>query len=342
MKNILLNFKKGIAAEVIFQVLLHLLVFLMLIFDKRHPEIQVSDVAFFMSYALGAFIINYVFIPLFLYKKKYIKFIILVIILLLLLVCAEEFVLEKIFFPNSRGSYFSGFFFTLIEIAPSTILICGFKLGWDALKKQQELEKLQGLIKESELQYLKSQINPHFLFNNLNNLYSYAIEKSPIVPEIILNLSSVLRYMLYNSKENSVPLSDELEHLSNFIELNKLQFEDRAKVTFKKEGVEQHHKIVPLILIMFVENAFKHSSSTQTENINIDVIVKVKSNKLKFVCTNSFLKESSNDYLEKGIGLLNVKKRLKLLYPNAHKLEIDEKENTFMVKLSIDLNKLEL
>lgn len=131
------------------------------------------------------------------------------------------------------------------------------------------------MVKDSELQFLKSQINPHFLFNNLNNLYSHAIENSPKTPSIIIELSSVLRYMLYDCKENYVSLEKEISHLKNFTELYKLQIEHRGNIQFKTDTFENSKfKIAPLILMVFIENAFKHSTSNQSDNIHITINVK--------------------------------------------------------------------
>lgn len=124
-------------------------------------------------------------------------------------------------------------------------MIVAFKLAWDASVKQREVNELKDLIKESELQFLKSQINPHFLFNNLNNLYSYALDNSPKTPSIILELSSVLRYMLYDCKENFVPLAKEIKHLKNFTALNELQIEDRGSVRFETENLGGNYTIAP-------------------------------------------------------------------------------------------------
>ena len=148
-------------------------------------------------------------------------------------------------------------------------MLSGFKFGWDALGKQQEVDELKIAVKESELQFLKTQINPHFLFNNLNNLYSYAIEQSPETPEIILELSGLLRYMLYECKEDFVPLTKEVDQLENFISLSEMQVEERGSVKFSTQNILANFKIAPLILIVFIENAFKHSTASQVDNLSL-------------------------------------------------------------------------
>lgn len=332
--------RKSISTEVFFQVLLHVILFLFFSFDKRQPGIQAYHIAYFINYAAWTFIINYVLLPRFFYRKKYVPFFFFVALIISAIIMMEEVVLEKIYFPDTRGQRFPGVFFSLLEVMPIITILSGFKFAWDASKKQREVDELSAMVKESELQYLKSQINPHFLFNNLNNLYSYAIDNSPKTPSIILELSSVLRYMLYDCKEDFVQLPKEIEHLRNFTQLSELQIENRGTVTFNAENITTSHRIAPLILNVFVENAFKHSTASQSEDITINVYINVSENGiLEFECTNSFRRLSNTEDLSKGIGLQNVRKRLQLIYPNAHTLSVSEKDTLYSVKLKIELQK---
>ena len=324
--------------EIIFQFLLHVLLFLFFTFDREEPHIEQFKIFAFINYALGAFVINYGLLPRFFYKKHYISFIISAIIVVTAIMLIEEMVLEKIYYPDTKGSRFQGVIYGLMDVMPIITILAGFKFAWDASKKQLEVEELRSSIQESELQFLKSQINPHFLFNNLNNLYSYAIAQSPKTPSIILELSSVLRYMLYDCKEKFVSLPKEIEHLENFTKLNELQIEERGKVSFKTKNITAEYQIAPLILTVFIENAFKHSTASQSDNIFIDITIKVNDNgMMEFECKNSFRPKGNTESLAKGIGLQNVKKRLQLLYPNSHTLTIDDKEGLFSVILKIQL-----
>ena len=329
----------SISKEVFFQLLLHIVLFIFFSFDRHNPGIQNHQIAFFINYAIAAFIINYVLLPRFFYQKKYITFFIFLIVIIAGIILMEEFVLEQIYFPDSkRSKYFPGIFYSLLDVMPVIVILSGFKFAWDASKKQHEVDLLKALIKESELQFLKSQINPHFLFNNLNNLYSYAIDNSPKTPNIILELSSVLRYMLYDCKEKYVPLSKEIEHLQNFTKLHELQIEDRGNVTFKTENISSGYVIAPLILTVFLENAFKHSTASQSEDISIDIAIKVtEQGSLQFECINSFRPTTNTDDLSHGIGLQNVKKRLEILYPDAHDLSIEETDTLYSVRLELQL-----
>jgi len=333
-----INTKGWSYKEVIFQIVLHALVFLFYSMERNQTSIPAYKIAFFLNYAFAAFFINYVLLPRFYYQKKTILFFVIVLLTFIGVIMVEEFILEKIFFTGNRANIFGGILITLSQVLPPIAMLSGFKFGWDALGKQQEVDELKIAVKESELQFLKTQINPHFLFNNLNNLYSYAIEQSPETPEIILELSGLLRYMLYECKEDFVPLTKEVDQLENFISLSEMQVEERGSVKFSTQNILANFKIAPLILIVFIENAFKHSTASQVDNITIEVDLHLStSGTLRFLCKNSFLPKSNTDSLSNGIGLENVKKRLELIYPNAHQLYIQNKNNIYEVRLTIDL-----
>ncbi|MDN5216142.1 histidine kinase [Fulvivirgaceae bacterium BMA12] len=325
--------------EVWFQVILIAVLFLATVFDKRKPEANLWEFVFFTNYILAALFISYLLLPRYFYKRKYIQFTIWVTVLLMLVCLIEEFVLEKLFFPDTRGNFFPGILPTLLDVLPVILIMVGFKFGFDAQRKQTELERLNTVVAESRLQFLKSQINPHFLFNNLNNLYAYALENSPKTPGIILELSSLLRYMLYDCQESKVPLEKEIQCLQDFIRLQKLQIEDRGDITFTISGEQEGHFIAPLILIVFVENCFKHSTASQTKGIRINIALEITEGRLKMQCSNTFSSNANVQELSKGIGLDNVKSRLALLYPNAHVLNIDNKDDVFTVDLELNLIK---
>lgn len=326
--------------EILFQIILHAVVFLFYSFEQRAPHIEAYKVAYFFFYAFATFIINYILLPRFYYEKKHVQFFLLLLAVIAGVILFEELVLEQIFFPDTRAIGFPGVFFTLVQVMPVITILVGFKFGWDALVKQREVNMLRAAVQDSELQYLKSQINPHFLFNNLHNLYAYAIENSPKTPDIILELSGVLRYMLYECREKYVQLSKEVAHLDNFVKLNELQIEDRGQVSFTTQNIRAGYQIAPLILIVFVENAFKHSTASQANQIVIDISVELsEAGVLHFICKNTYQEQSNTDNLTKGIGLENVKKRLQLLYPEAHQLNIKKQDETYEVRLSVDLKK---
>lgn len=329
--------------EVLFQVVLHILLFLFFSFDRNQPYISGFKIMAFANYTLGALVINYILLPHFFYRKKHVLFFIYVALMVTAIIGVEELILERIYFPDSKGKHFPGVIYSLLDVMPVITILTGFKFAWDASIKQLEVEALRSSVRESELQFLKSQINPHFLFNNLNNLYAYAIENSPKTPTIILELSSVLRYMLYDCKEKLVSLAKELEHLENFTKLNELQIEERGTVSFHAQNNSTGFLIAPLILTVFIENAFKHSTASQANDISIAINIDVnKEGVLCFECKNSFWPLGNTERLSKGIGLQNVQKRLQLIYPDTHELKIEEGADQYSVFLKIQLTRGEI
>lgn len=326
--------------DFIFWIVLIFLLFMFSAFDEgysdMHWHFHWEEIFFILTYFIASCIISYVFIPKLLYRNKILKFTIAVILVFFVVGFIEEKVLEKIFYPNGRGLY-TQIIPTFLEIFPSIFIFVGFKFARDAFEKQNKLDKLSRIAAENELQFLNSQINPHFLFNNLNNLYASALENSPKTPKIILQLSSILRYMLYDCKKTSVSLAAEIDNLQQFVNLYQLQIGNDAKIEFKHKGIEEYMQIAPLILIVFVENAFKHSQSSQTEKINISISLQVNNNELEFVCENSYSEVSNIENLNKGIGLKNVMNKLKLVYPKEHFLKIEKDRGMFRVFLKIKL-----
>ncbi|WP_232424996.1 sensor histidine kinase [Algoriphagus resistens] len=297
--------------------------------------------AFFANYLVAAMIINYVLLPVLYYKKRMFLFLLAVSLLITMVVLMDEYVLEKIYFPDTRGTYFPGLSFTIVETLPIIIIMVAFKIAWDFNRKQREVEELKSLMKESEIQFLKSQINPHFLFNNLNSIYAYAIDYSPKTPSIILDLSTVLRYMLYDCREDQVALTKEVDHLKKYTALFELQLNKRGRINFREEIPNDRFFIPPLILIVFVENAFKHSTGSQAGNIEIDIAIHVtEDGTLTFNCCNNYSPHYQSTDTARGIGLQNVIKRLDLLFQKTYHLVIKNDGNLYTVNLMIPLKKM--
>lgn len=330
---------KRIYKELLFQLFISILLIVLITFDQYRPRFDWVEVIFVFNYFLMALFINYYLLPHFYYKRKYLPFIIGFIAACSFVIITEEFVLEQIFYPISRGSHFD-LIHTVLDIVPFIFILVASKFVWDATVNQNKVEHLNRMIAESKLEYLKQQINPHFLFNNLNNLYSYAIENSPKTPEIILELSSLLRYMLYDCKDKQVSLDKELEHLNSFIKLNELQLEGKGNVDYQTK-VEMNSYIAPMILIVFVENAFKYSLGTQAEEIEILIKIEVSKGILYFHCSNTYDESIELNNMVGGIGLKNVQTRLDLLYPNAYQLETLRLPNKHQINLSIHLHQLQ-
>ena len=186
-------------------------------------------------------------------------------------------------------------------------------------------------IKDQELRFLKMQIHPHFLFNSLNTIYGFALKKKDEAPEMILKLSNLLDYILYQIEKPQVFLKDEIDHLMDYVSLEKMRFHDTLEVKTAIKVSNKNIQIAPMLLIPFVENAFKHGDIING-SLKVNITVKIKEDGLFFKVENSSIKENKTS---KGIGLENITKRLEMLYPDTHKLENLQIEDRFIVKLTI-------
>lgn len=203
-------------------------------------------------------------------------------------------------------------------------------------RKQQRLLKVEEEKKSMELKVLKNQLNPHFLFNTLNNLYTLTLKKDDKAPEVIAKLSEILDFVLYRCNEDFVAIEKEIALIENYIALEKLRYsENRLDVLFTKE-IQESNKISPLIILTFIENAFKHGVINETEKATISLNLESKKEQIIFTIANT---KPQNDFTaitdKSKIGLENVRKQLDLLYPKKHQLEIVENQNRFLVKLTM-------
>lgn len=203
-------------------------------------------------------------------------------------------------------------------------------------QKDKENEILMQKL-ETELSFLKSQTNPHFLFNTLNNIYALARKKSDDTAEAIMKLSTLLRFMLYESRKNRITIAEEIKILDDYISLEKMRYRENLKIQFIKSIDDDKKQIAPLILLPFVENAFKHGASENRFGTSISIQVQVLNGILKFEIENSKTGEFTPDLPVEGLGLKNVQRQLELTYP-GHQLEIRNELNVFSVSLTINLN----
>lgn len=200
-------------------------------------------------------------------------------------------------------------------------------------KDAQDKIELEKQNFKSELSLLKNQLNPHFLFNTLNNIDSLINENSPNASLALNKLSELMRYMVYESQQEFVPLLDELDYLHNYIDLQKLRVSNEDIITFTIKGDSDNKQIAPMLFIPFVENTFKHSSLKDTPDNKIEIRIEITSNKLSFNCFNTIteiIKDNSS-----GVGLDNVEKRLEMIYKGNYSLTIDKTVNSFSVFLEI-------
>lgn len=191
--------------------------------------------------------------------------------------------------------------------------------------------------KTSELNYLKSQTNPHFLFNTLNGIYALAREKSDLTADIVLKLSDILRYMLYETQSESVPIFKEIEIIENYIELQKIRYDETLKVTFEKNIDNQYQEVPPLLLIHLIENAFKHGASESLSKSYILITLRVKKGELNFTIKNSTANNESSEMVKENIGLTNLRRQLSLLFKD-YQLNIKRTDKYFIATLDINLN----
>jgi two-component system LytT family sensor kinase len=207
-------------------------------------------------------------------------------------------------------------------------------------EKQQQKERLDQVELEklgTEIKYLRAQINPHFLFNTLNNLYGLSLERSEKTPEIILKLSQIMDYMLYESNDLKVYLKKDINNIENYIDIERIRQGNNAEILLEVKGEITNQVIVPLILLPLVENAFKHGVNTIIRGAYMHVAIAVNGADLEINVKNNFKKSGDEEYRD-GIGLSNLQQRLDLFYPNAHTMKVDAFNDDYHVNLKLRLS----
>jgi LytS/YehU family sensor histidine kinase len=249
--------------------------------------------------------------------------------------------LADLIFPN----YYLIVFYDYIELLKYFIAYLGLTTlfilskSWiDLADSRKELAEKEKELIHNELKALKAQVNPHFLFNSLNNIYSLSLKKSKSAPEVILKLSNVLRYMIYESNEQNVPLKNEIDFIENYIDLQKLRTKNPDVVSLNIQGEVKDQKVAPLIFVVFIENAFKHGIKGDTVNQFINIDIQVLNNELHFTSENNTgLVDETEDSEYRGLGLENVKRRLELLYHENYDLKLSRTSHVYIVDLKIKL-----
>ncbi len=250
----------------------------------------------------------------------------------------------------SVSGTFSYYYFALLFDSPymyvqwlgNAIFVVGLGIAVKVLKREvkdrMQIHEIKAQQLESELALLKSQINPHFFFNTLNNLYALSLMKSEQVPGVILKLSELMRYILSSSNENKVDLAQENEFLQNYLYLQKFRFTQNQNIKYNVDGNIAGIKIAPMLLMPFVENSFKHGVRAVTDQFYIHINLKVSDDNLTFTVDNSKPKQVENQSSDSiRLGLNNVRRRLELLYPDKHTLEISDKPDRYLVTLGLRL-----
>ena len=336
------------------QVLLHFLFWCgVLFFFKHFFGFQSNDSNFTWNYSLflmpvtiaTTYISVYKLIPDYLITKQYFRF---GVYTFYTFVISAYLILVSIFFGLIFLSQFEyenmppisrNIFFVMLAVYSVVIIVSAFKLLKLNLKHTEETKKLETKIletqlklKEQELNYLKMQIHPHFLFNTLNTLYGFALKKADETPEMILKLSNLLDYLLYQTNKPFVLLTEEINHIKDYIALEQLRFNDRLHIEFNYKDISESTKIPPMLLIPFIENSFKHG---YINDGILDIKIAISSTKesIHFSIENTNKKTNTS---ENGIGLINIKKRLNILYKDQHQLDILNNNAIFKVNLKLE------
>ena len=311
------------------------------------------------------FYINFSFlVPHFLLNKRVLKYIISVLILLSIAITANklipfdrppepfdnsfdiknkttlsresnntEFELKKP--PQKHGFFSFDLIFPLFFNLPFIVIGTTMKMYDEWNKNERKKQEIETKNKTTELHYLKHQLNPHFLFNSLNSIYSLTSKKSSDAPEAVIMLSELMRYMLYKTDNDFVMLKDELDYIQNYLKLQRLRIAKNENITINIHGSVTRQKIRPLLLISFIENAFKHGTNFMGDT-EVKIVINVDGNSLHFECIN-LIGNKKKDKENSGIGLANTRERLELLYPNKHNLIVKEENNKFIVELNLIL-----
>lgn len=283
----------------------------------------------------------YVLMPRFLFRRKYIKYA-LFLLLSFAAVSSINILIHRlnvqlgcVYYAVGTAFNFTNLFARSFELFMLVSLTTGIKLAKDWMLHMQWIQEKENQYLETELNFLKSQIQPHFFFNTLNNLYSLTLKKSDLAPEIVLKLSDLMSYMLYESNAAKTPLTKEIAYLQNYIDVEKLRFGSRLEVQFNIEGAVEQVYIPPMLLNLFVENSFKHGTRHLAYDIHINLLLTIEKEYLFFRISNPLPEQPIVKNEAAGIGLKNVRRWLELLYGSNYTLDIKEDKNTYIVSLKI-------
>ena len=298
-----------------------------------------------IGFALAVYLNLNILIPKLLKTKNYIFY----TFWLLLLLALSAMLIQSIFvylfktksFADQFGSMFSSHFFTAAFYVGVTSL---FKFVKDWLQLQEMTLKIAQIEREkleAELNTLKAQLNPHFLFNSLNNIYSLALTNSPKTPDIILKLSDLMRHVLYESRENFIPVKNELDFLTNFIDLQRIRLNNQIDIQYTIGGNIPDKKVIPLLFEPFIDNAFKHGLRNPAPSPYLHISINFQHEKMLFKIENNFNHtKPAHSSKNSGIGLKNIERRLEYLYaPDEYKYEVSRTDDTFKIQLEVHLRK---
>lgn len=340
---------KRIVAHVLFWTLFVLIGSFLFSYQQNFPYLFfllnfLVHLPVFMLFTYG---VLYFLVPRLLLTGKYLLFFLALVFALcgaaFLRILVSRYVYYALFIPEILWpkQWFSGsvFFINLVWILGPAVVFAMLKY----YKNWIDMQRLAGEAEQkqlfSELQILKAQLNPHFLFNTFNNLYLLALQKSDKTPEVISKMSDLFHYILYECNAIEVPVSKEIKLMEDYIQLEGLRYAERLSVTFDKDIDNPGCLIPPMLLYTFVENCFKHGCSDDPGTPWIKLFLGVKENRFEFTASNSIpASKNSTDNFVNGVGLTNIRRRLELIYPKNHRLEIWKGGQVFNVRLIIQKN----
>lgn len=343
-KSFEINYKHHIIFWVIY------FIFNSLRYSNIHQDFMLSLrmnlIGFPIHMAIAYFNVYYL-MPKFVFKKKYISYTFLVIATLFLMLLVKYSLTYYFIGPNVwpegpeelKGLTLNYATTMMVGELYVSSFVAAIKLTIDWLKEHSKLHELEKRQLSTELRFLRSQVSPHFFFNTLNNIYSLTLEKSDKAPEVILKLSELMRYLLYATKKNKQDLKSELDCIQNYLDLERLRFDESLNINISISGDLEGKRISPMLLIPVIENCFKHGASKNIGDMLIDIDVKVSEDLLHFKVSNTIPEQSADSLIpirSGGIGLSNLKKRLELGYKKEdYHLSIYEKDNMFNVILKL-------
>ncbi|MCQ0111798.1 Histidine kinase [Zhouia amylolytica] len=302
-----------------------------------------SNLVEFPLHILVVYFNIYFLIPRFILKKKYLEYAILFVICLgahyVIRSGLNFWLVTEDIWPEAEGGQRPFGFNHIVAVVVGELYVVGLtsaiKFFADYIYERNKNQQLRELQYQTELKYLKSQIQPHFYFNTLNNLYALTLKKSSLASDVVLKLSEIMQYIIYDANKKKVDLIQEINYIDNYVELEKIRFGNLVDINIGISGDIDNIKVAPLIFLPFIENAFKHGLRN-TNGMTLDIDFERLDGQLLFKCKNTFNANARSNNLN-GIGVKNVERRLDILYGNKHKLDIFDKDDTYEVLLQVPI-----
>ena len=324
---------------------LGLYIFWIMIFQKRAFAFSTTvtiQFCYLIFIAVNFYFNLYYTVPKFLYKKKYFAFTALFLVGIVtaasLRVPVASYLNYHFFLAGkSQPSASDLFINSLLNIFIWVVCLVAGKLIIDRFRFQQYIDEMAKQKEQAELDFLNAQFNPHFLFNSINSIYGHIDKQNSIARNMLLTFSEMLRYQLYDCNSNMIDVEKEMKYIKNYVALQKERRDDTLAINLCIDENTKGFAVAPLLFIAFIENSFKYVGNAEETESSIDISIKKENNVFHFKCYNTKEKNYNNNIEHKGIGISNAKRRLQLLYPQKHSLNINEDENFYEVNLKLQL-----